>query len=278
MDSVSLGPDGAQEPSLSIDGTSYKLVDIRATGDIILDVTFENSRYATISASAEEPKSRPRKYAKPTKTRMLYRVRLDTLKKTSKYFDHLLGSDKFKEGSMIAEKFANLKLRDVKPSEAEASELPRVEIVDDDEASQTTGREAVFEDLLHILHGAEAATKPTVVYIASLSIMADRFECAPMVARYVKGLKTFKWPATYGRSYKDGGSMMTPATEELLRQKILIAWLLDQPIRLAQCTKELVLRGSSQWVIRDEEAENIPSSRKATWWDLPDCLEGMSLI
>lgn len=207
---------------LSIDDTSYGLVDIRVTGDIILDVTFENSRYATASVSADQPKTKLRKHVKPTRTRLMYRVRLDTLKKTSKYFDHLLGSDKFREGNMISAGFASLSLRDLKPSEAEASELPRVEIVDDDEASLMTGREAVFEDLLRILHGGEATTKPTVPFIASLAIMADRFGCTPLVARYVKALKTFKWPATYGRAGKDGGSAMTPATEELLRQKILI--------------------------------------------------------
>lgn len=92
-------PNDAVESLLSVDGASYKLIDIRATGDVILDVKFENSRYATVSASSEEPKSKLRK--KPTSTRLFYRVRLDTLKKTSKYFDHLLGSDKFKEGGWV---------------------------------------------------------------------------------------------------------------------------------------------------------------------------------
>lgn len=259
------------EATLDIDGIPCKLVEIRTTGDCVLDVTFENSRYATVSASKEEPRSsRPRKYAKPTKSRACFRVRLETLKRSSKYFEHLLGSDNFKEAGIISAKFANLKLRDITPSESQASDLPRIEIVDDDEASQATGREAVFEDLLRILHGMEALTKPSVVYIASLAIMADRFECAPAVTRHVKGLKTFRWPATYGKPPKDGGLTMPPATEELLRQKILIAWLLDQPIKLAQCTKELILRGSSQWVVRDEDFDH---SRKALWWHLPDSLE-----
>lgn len=175
---------------------------------------------------------------------------------------------------MITSRFADLKLRNIEPAKAAASELPRVEIVDDDEASQATGREAVFEDLLHILHAGEATCKPTLIYIASLAIMADRFGCISTVSRYVKGsMKTFRWPATYGRAQQDGSSTtsMSFATEELLRQKILIAWFLEQPIRLAQCSKELILRGSSQWVMRDEE---VDTSRKATWWDLPDSLEG----
>lgn len=261
----------AVEATLDIAGTPCKLVEIRTTGDCILDVSFENSRYATVSASKEEPRSsRPRKYARPTKSRVCFRVRLETLKRSSKYFEHLLGSDNFKEGNIIAAQFASLKLQDLRPSESDAGDLPRIEIVDDDEASQTMGREVVFEDLLRILHDMEALTRPTVVYIASLAIMADRFECTPMIARYVKALKTLKWPVTYGKSHKDGGTMMSPATEELLRQKILIAWILDQPIRLAQCTKELILRGSTQWVVRDED---VDTSRKALWWHLPDSLE-----
>lgn len=262
--------------SVEVDGKSYDLIDIRLTGDVLLDVTFENSKGSTLAmVTTPGTTSRPLPTKAPTakkstSTRKLYRVRLDTLKRTSKYFEHLLGSEVFKEGRDISERFAELQTRGVKPTEANAADLPRIGITDDDEASRAVGRENVFADLLRILHGAEAAMKPTVVYLASLAIMADRFDCLPAVARYVKALKSFRWPATYGKSGKDGTNMSV-ATEELLRQKILISWYLDQPIRLAQCTKELIIRGSSRWVYTEDVAE---ASALASWWDLPDELEG----
>lgn len=262
--------------SLQVNGKSYDLIDIRLTGDVILDVTFENSKgssLAMVATPGTAGRPLPTKAPtakKSTSTRKLYRVRLDTLKKMSKYFEHLLGSDVFKEGRDITERFAELQTRGVQPTEANAADLPRIEITDDDEASRAVGRENVFADLLRIIHGAEAVMKPTVVYLASLAIMADRFDCLPTVARYVKALKTFRWPATYGKSVNDG-TTMSVATEELLRQKILISWYLDQPIRLAQCTKELIMRGSSRWIYTEELAE---TSTLASWWDLPDELEG----
>jgi len=44
---------------------------------------------------------------------------------------------------------------------------------------------------------------------------------------------------------------------------------------LAQCTKELILRGSLQWVVGEED---VDTSRRATWWDLPDSLEAELLL
>lgn len=270
-------PSVVESSSLEIDGISYEVIDIRLTGDVILDVTFENSKGSSLAlVTTPGTTSRPLAAKAPTakkatSLRRLYRVRLDTLKKTSKYFEHLLGSEVFKEGRNITERFAELRMRGLSPTEADATELPRIQITDDDEATRAVGRENVFADLLRIIHGTEAATKPTVVYLASLAIMADRFDCLPTVARYVKAMKTFKWPATYGKVGKDG-TTMSVATEELLRQKILISWYLDQPIRLAQCTKELILRGSSRWLYTEDVTE---ARDLASWWDLPDELEGI---
>src|ERR1700734_2499796 len=78
-----------------IDGVSYSLVDIRATGDILLEVTFENRKSSSTLVSNHDASSRGGtivKHTKSSNSRVLYRVRLDTLKKTSKYFELLLGS------------------------------------------------------------------------------------------------------------------------------------------------------------------------------------------
>jgi hypothetical protein len=185
------------------------------------------------------------------------------LKKTSKYFELLLGSERFAEGSGIASTFATLKAKGISPSEAEPQDLPRIVITDDDDATRIAGREVVFGDLLRILHGADITTRLTIPYLAMLAVMADRFDCTQTVARYVKSTKRFPWPQTFGQ--------MTAATEEVLRQKILIAWLLDDQVKLASATKELILRGSLRWTSSEEQPDK---DQQATWWDLQDGIEG----
>jgi hypothetical protein len=255
--------------TIHINGDSYSLVDIRATGDILLEVTFENRKSSSKLVSDHDASSRGGttvKHTKSSNSKVLYRVRLDTLKKTSKYFELLLGSDKFAEGSGIAAISASLRLRDIVPSEAEPQDLPLISIIDDDDSTRIAGREAVFGDLLQILHGGDVTTRLTIPYLAILAVMADRFDCTTAVARYVKSSRRFPWPQTFGSN--------SPATEEVLRQKILISWLLDDPVKLASATRELILRGSLKW---SGVEEHSPRERQATWWDIQDGLEGTAI-
>ena len=253
-----------------IDGGLHSLVDIRATGDILLEVTFENRKSSSKLVSNHDASSRGGtivKHMKSSNSKVLYRVRLDTLKKTSKYFEVLLGSDKFAEGSGIAATLTSLRLRDIIPSEAEPQDLPRISIIDDDDSTRIAGREAVFGDLLQILHGGDVTTRLTIPYLATLAVMADRFDCTTTVARYVKSSKRFPWPQTFGNN--------SPATEEVLRQKILISWLLGDPVKLASATRELILKGSLKW---SGVEEHSPREQQATWWDLQDGLEGTVIL
>ncbi|RYC53588.1 hypothetical protein CHU98_g12622 [Xylaria longipes] len=64
---------------------------------------------------------------------------------------------------------------------------------------------------------------------------------------------------------------MSRASENVLRQKILVSWLLNQPVRFAAATRELIMNGSCQWSSFGEEAEDETNS--ATWWYLQDGLE-----
>ena len=245
--------------SLRIDDTVHKVIEIRATGDVILDVTFENTNACTKSIPSDIiQRLRASKTPIPS-TRAFYRARLDTLKRVSKYFTHLLGSDVFGEGRAIKDAFTKLAESNLKPSEIEADRLPRIKIVDEDDATRTMGREHVFRDMLRIMHGAEHLTRPvTMTYLAVLVIMADRFDCLAPVQRYLTGtFSNFKYPLTVDKS-----------TEETLRQKILIFYHTSQAVRLASATKELILRGSSRW----SGYEESPSFTTA-WWDLPDGLE-----
>lgn len=255
--------------TIEIDGKSVSLVNVRATGDILLDVTFGN-RHAKRSilslGTALQPRYSGFAKTKTADERVLYRVRLDTLKKTSKYFERLLTDERFQEAKKIAESFASLRARGIEPSESEPAGLPHISITEDDDATHIAGREPVFADLLRILHSADATSKLSIPYLAILAVMADRFDCAAVVGRYVRGSRRIPWPQTFGQ--------LNFANEELLRQKILIAWLLEDKLKFAAATKEIIFRGSARWSGRDE-AEN---EQVGVWWDLPDGLEGMVIL
>jgi len=246
--------------SISLDDTVHEVVEIRATGDVILDVSFENTNACTKSIPSEAIQKLRASKAKISSARVFYRVRLETLKRHSKYFAHLLGSDVFGEGMSIKDTFAGLAQSNLNPSEVEPGLLPRIQIVDDDEATRTMGREAVFRDMLRIMHGAEHLTKPiSITYLSVLVVMADRFDCMALISRYITGkFGSFRYAQTLDKS-----------AEEILRQKILIFYHTNQAARLAAATKELILRGSSRWV----SFSDSPAFSTA-WWDLPDGLEG----
>jgi hypothetical protein len=154
------------------------------------------------------------------------------------------------------------------PSEAEPADLPHVKITDDDEATQTAAREPIFEDMLRIIHQVPIKTTRVVMsYVTTLALLADRFDCGAPVSRALMDMK-FKWPVTNTRPYVDESGRATEA-EKVLRQKILVAWLLGQPMRLHQATRELVLRGSRLWSPCAEE-----DASPGAWWHLPEGIEG----
>lgn len=243
---------------LHLDDEQHKVVEIRATGDVILDVTFVNTSACTRSIPSDVIH---RRTSRPpvSSTRILYRVRLETLKKNSIYFSHLLGSDVFGEGRAIKDAFTKLRDSKLAPSEIDASLLPRIKIVDEDDATRTLGREHVFRDMLRIIHGAEHLTKPVNLnYLSVLVVLADRFDCLAPISRYFTGtFSKFKYPQTLDRN-----------AEETLRQKILIFYHTKQAMHLASATKELILRGSVKW-----HASNDDDGLFTAWWNLPDGLE-----
>ncbi|ESZ99398.1 hypothetical protein SBOR_0160 [Sclerotinia borealis F-4128] len=245
---------------IHVNGTEHKVVDVGSGGDIILEVMFENTKACTKSIPNETiQKLKISKTPFPL-ARVFYRVRLDTLKKHSKYFEHLLGSDKFGEGRAISAKFAELALSSKNPSKLPAEELPRIQITDEDDATRTIGRETVFHDMLKIVHGMDHSSKSiTLLHIVILVVMADRYDCRATIARYITGrFSNFRYPPTLDKT-----------TEEVVRQKILIFYHTNQALRLATATKELIARGSSRW----SNYEEAGSDFVAAWWDLPEDLE-----
>ncbi|KAK3387603.1 hypothetical protein B0H63DRAFT_470490 [Podospora didyma] len=266
----------SQDADLADDSAKAQLdiIEVVPEGDLLLDVTFETSK-ATLKAARKAARPRPgRPIAQPAlrpKVRLSYRVDLATLKGHSRYFSNLLGDTRFSEARSIAEALEKLSIRKVKPSEADAKELPVVKIHEDDEAARTAGRETAFEDLLRILHGKDAVTKPTMQYLATLAVLADRFDCTAPVSRYLTHGFKYKWPATQARLSKEDGHALSRPAEETLRQKILVAWLLDQPLKMHTATRELILYGSRKWSVSFDEEE--ASTAGELIWDLPDDLE-----
>lgn len=283
-----------------------EVITIAPKGDVLLELTFETSKSTLKATRKALPKPRPGQRDPPppqpllkAKIHLAYRVDLATLKRHSKYFTNLLGDTRFREARAVESHLAGLSLRGEDPGGLDADRLPRVHITDDDEATRSAGREDVFRDMLRVLHGGGVATaRPvTLLYVATLAVMADRFACAAAVSRYLSAGLKFRWPATplpRPSGDADGVAGLSPAAEEVLRQKILVAWLLDQPVRFQAATRELVLLGSRRWSADgagededEDEGEDVKvdgfgtsaddataSRQEALWWYLPDELEG----
>ncbi|KAI1136755.1 hypothetical protein F5Y05DRAFT_103324 [Hypoxylon sp. FL0543] len=271
MEESSLAPESeSQDPNLK--GKLPEVVNIVEDGDLILDVIFENSKATLKSARVAQSKLASRE-SQPTpkrRARVAFRVSLTALKGQSKYFEKLLTDSRFKEAKDISSAFAALKLRNVKPEVADVTELPWIEIRDDDQATHYAHREGALADLLRILHGKEVATKQiTMSFVTTLAVLADRFDCTASVSKYLAtGLK-FKWPVTSRKPIRDEVSVMSRNNEDILRQKILVSWLLNQPARLQAATKEIIMNGSCRWSPFAEE----DGTSDATWWYLQDGLE-----
>ncbi|KAK4239055.1 hypothetical protein C8A03DRAFT_32911 [Achaetomium macrosporum] len=272
MGDTAEGQDGDSTDSAIKRG--LQIVDIVPDGDIVLDVTFDASK-ETLKAARKAAKPRPgQKLAPPpapkARARVGYRVKLAVLKQGSKYFDNLLSDTRFAEARSIEAGFQQLSLRNVGPSDADATDLPVVKIHEDDEATRSAGQHSVFEDMLRILHRKQPNTSGTVTmqYLAVLAVLADRFDCISIVSK--SQVLKCNWPATRTSTSRDGPAL-TQAAEETLRQKILVSWLLDQPLKMQVTTRELIMYGSRRWSASfDEEDE---ANVAAAWWDLPDDLE-----
>ena len=139
--------------SINIDGNEYPLVEIRSTGDVLLDVHFMNDFECTKSIPKDALRSLRTKRLPIPSPRILYRVKLDTIKKYSEYFQILL-KPQFAEGIEVAKALAALQALNQDATKIEADKLPRVKIVDEDSATKTFGRESIFKDMLNIVHGS----------------------------------------------------------------------------------------------------------------------------
>lgn len=259
-------PEPEPAKKISIDGQELTLLDFGLKGDILMDVTFDNTscrRSLLNLGTGQAPRfSNSATTAKVVdKERVVYRVHLSTLTMISKYFERLLTDTRFAEAKTINTGLDALKEKGVKTQDAQPSELPRISITEDSDAALISNRSGVFSDLLRILHGQDTTSKLSMPYLAVLAVMADRFDCASVVGRYARGSRRMPWPQTTGQQ--------TFSTEEGTRMKALVSWYLEDSAKFLASTKELIMRGSLRWVGREEQ------DMVGLWWDLPDGLEGL---
>ncbi len=139
--------------NIHIEGEEFPLVEIRTTGDLLLDVRFDNGAECQRSIPKDVIREIQAKRLPKLSPRVVYRVRLETLQKHSEYFRILL-TPKFAEGIAVADTHARLVAAGDDPTNVEAERLPRVTIVDEATATKTLGRELVFRDMLRIIHGS----------------------------------------------------------------------------------------------------------------------------
>ncbi|KAH8599596.1 hypothetical protein B0O99DRAFT_724209, partial [Bisporella sp. PMI_857] len=238
------------------DGTTHDLVIIQPKGDILLNVLFKDTSACRRSVLSEASTKFHAAKVDTLYTRVLFRVDWKALTDKSKYFSVLLGGN-FGEGENIKKAFAEVAAKGLEPAELEASQLPQVEIEDDDEATRTMGREHVFGDMMRIIHNLAPIFRPiSLTYLAVLIALADRFGflCPPLttLSTFVK----FKYPVS--------------GSEEVLRKTCLIYYYTNQFQRFAEVTRELIQR-NSQW--KAGSGEELSAAASTLWYDLPGGIE-----
>ncbi|KAH8677282.1 hypothetical protein BX600DRAFT_506339 [Xylariales sp. PMI_506] len=274
MDDVAEALEGSSIPGTEPTGYLPRVVEVDDTGDLVLDMTFENSRAVLKASRKVLPRTREEKALNPApapKQRVGFRVKAGLLKKNSKYFEKLLGDQRFQEGKAVTEALAALSLRGINPASASVQDLPWVKITDDDEATRLAHRETAFGDMLRILHGKPVTIDPAMFdFAATLAVLADRFDCVGPVARFAStGLK-LRWPVTQKKPVTGESLRMTRNAENVLRQKLFISWLLNQPVRFQAASREIIMNGSCKWTAFPDQDSG---AGEATWWYLPDGLE-----
>ncbi|KAI6245908.1 hypothetical protein HI914_06018 [Erysiphe necator] len=270
--------------TLKIDGEEIPLLEISNQGDVILDLLFQNSSDCTRSivpkdGSANSNKSKNQignlKIIAPH-VRICYRVKLETLTKSSSYF-RLLFSTQFAEGiatqntiQILREESSN----DQKDKEKNKNQLDdnylskipdvvkklaRTKIIDEDLATKTLGREFIFGDILRVIHGLEPIHTPyTTLSWTILVLLADNYDVVPCISCYFQ--KACLSHINRINSNKN---------EEVLRQKILIQYHMEKGPRFTLSTKDLIMRGSTFIETTKTSSKNM----KGVWWDLPYGIE-----
>ncbi|CZT19794.1 uncharacterized protein RCC_05650 [Ramularia collo-cygni] len=213
------------------------IVDIDARGDLILCISHD----ATATVHVHR-----------------FRVSSGQLKATSKYFSGLL-QGRFGESEQVGAKHVELRKQYDNIGDVPAAELPIVRIDDIGRISAVKSIEALCTDFLSILHDLDTPPLPPVTNIANWAIVADRFDALTAVGSYVRRKKMLR--AIDG---KTAPKVDLALSEEKIRQRLLVAILLDYPPWTEKYSLRMVVKG---WIDREIDETS------ALWWDLPMQIE-----
>jgi len=186
-----------------------------------------------------------------------FRVSSATLKARSKYFERLLETGRFGEGDAIAAKHTDLRAKYQDLADISVSEIPTIDIEDLGRISAVKSIEPLLTDFLNILHGKDLQTSPPVSNLANLAIVADRFDALSTVKIYVQRKKLLKILDAKTQPKTD-----LSLTEERVRQRLLVALLLDYPPWTEKYSLRMITKG---WTTGGQEADVT----EPLWWDLP---------
>lgn len=188
-----------------------------------------------------------------------FRVSSPALKAHSKYFERLLQVGRFGEGSLVEAQHNELRKRYMSMIEVPSDELPVVSVQDLGRISHVKALDALCIDFLYILHNKDTQTFPPVANLANLAIVADRFDALEPVKSYVRRKKMVR--AIDGKTTLKSD---TALSEEKVRQRLLVAVLLDYPPWIEKYSARMIIKG---WVGKELDLS------AALWWDLPSRLE-----
>lgn len=235
MKSKPINGETSSKPSLQQDTNQATcIVELDSQGDVVLNVRHESADHH-------------------------FRASTTSLKANSKYFAGLL-QGRFGESDRIEKSHAELKSKYGSPAKSPAVELPIIHIEDIGRISAVRSIEPLCMDFFHILHGKEPQTTlPPVANLANLAVVADRFDALDAVCAYVRRRKIPR--AIDGKTTAKAESNLS---EEKVRQRVLVAVLLDYGPWLEKYSARMITRG---WVGRESDES------AALWWDLPSRLE-----
>ena len=214
------------------------VIEISAQGDIVLHVEHQNGK---------------------AKAACAFRVGSAILKANSKYFERLLHPGRFGEAASIEARHMSIRDRYGSTAEAPSKELPLITIEDIGRISTVKSIDPLMTDFFYILHGKDIQQHPPVANLANLAIVADRFDALGIVKSYVRRKKMIK--AIDGKTAPKSDAVLS---EEKVRQRLLVAILLDYPLWLEKYSARLIVKG---WIAKEQE------TFAALWWDLPSRVE-----
>ncbi|TKA57843.1 hypothetical protein B0A55_12219 [Friedmanniomyces simplex] len=188
-----------------------------------------------------------------------FRVSTAALKQHSRYFERLLQAGRFGEGNAVEARQRMLREQYQSLAEAPASELPVIRVQDVGRISVVKSFTTLCADFLYILHGRDLQTLPPVTNLANLTIVADRFDALEVVGSYVARKKILRTIDGKTTAKADGA-----LSEEKVRQRLLVAIMLDHPPWMERYSARLIVKG---WVGREADLSS------PLWWDLPCRIE-----